>query len=201
MTNGPTVSVATAAELTGLSKKAIRRRIERGTLKSTLLEGHHHIALTELQRSGLLNERPPAGEGGEAAGPFPPGAAHASQLASGGEGPAERRSGPRAEAGETPAVLERFDSRSRFGRRPAGSDDQRAALIPIAERLAAVEQRLTQQAEANARVESELADVRRRLTDLQTQQRSLGSHLHQMQAWFRQLSAQRRSRFLRRHHG
>jgi hypothetical protein len=48
------VDVALAAELTGLSKDAIRGRIRRGALASNLHDGRHRIPLAELQRQGLL---------------------------------------------------------------------------------------------------------------------------------------------------
>ena len=52
----PAVDVDQAAELTGLSKAAIRARVRRGDLASDLRDGHHSIALTELQRHDLLVE-------------------------------------------------------------------------------------------------------------------------------------------------
>jgi hypothetical protein len=51
-----TVDVAAAAELTGLSKDAIRGRIRRGALPSDVHNGRHRIALVALQRQGLLVE-------------------------------------------------------------------------------------------------------------------------------------------------
>jgi hypothetical protein len=51
------VDVALAAELTGLSKDAIRGRIRRGALASNVHDGRHRIRLAELQRQGLLVER------------------------------------------------------------------------------------------------------------------------------------------------
>lgn len=52
----PAVGVAQAAELTGLSKDAIRGRIRRGGLASTIHEGRHRIPLAELHRRGLVVE-------------------------------------------------------------------------------------------------------------------------------------------------
>jgi chromosome segregation ATPase len=54
--DSPVVDVAQAAELTGLSKGAIRGRLRRGTLASNVHEGRHTIPLTELRRHGLLVE-------------------------------------------------------------------------------------------------------------------------------------------------
>lgn len=52
----PAVDMAQAAELTGLSKDAIRGRIRRGALASNVHDGRHWIPLAELQRHGLLAE-------------------------------------------------------------------------------------------------------------------------------------------------
>lgn len=52
----PAVGVAQAAELTGLSKAAIRGRIRRGRLASTVHEGRHRIPLAELRGRGLVVE-------------------------------------------------------------------------------------------------------------------------------------------------
>jgi hypothetical protein len=54
--SGPAIEVAQAAELTGLSKDAIRGRIRRGALASRVHKGRHRIPLAELQRQGLLVE-------------------------------------------------------------------------------------------------------------------------------------------------
>jgi excisionase family DNA binding protein len=48
------VDVAQASELTGLSKKAIRRRLERGTLNSIKVGGRRKIPVSELVQHGLL---------------------------------------------------------------------------------------------------------------------------------------------------
>jgi hypothetical protein len=52
----PAVGVAQAAELTGLSKDAIRGRIRRGGLASSMHEGRHSIPLAELHGRGLVVE-------------------------------------------------------------------------------------------------------------------------------------------------
>ena len=49
-----TYTIAEAAELTGLSRKAIARRIERGSLGSVLRDGRRRIPRQELVRTGLL---------------------------------------------------------------------------------------------------------------------------------------------------
>lgn len=50
----PAVDVAQAAQLTGLSKDAIRGRIRRGVLASEARNGRHRIPLVELHRQSLL---------------------------------------------------------------------------------------------------------------------------------------------------
>jgi len=65
---GPAVDIAEAAELTGLSKKALQRRIERGSLPSVKRGSKRHIPVMELKRQGLLSpeggaDRAAAGEG------------------------------------------------------------------------------------------------------------------------------------------
>jgi chromosome segregation ATPase len=52
----PAVDVTQAAELTGLSRDAIRARIRRGDLASDFREGRHRIPVAELQRHDLLVE-------------------------------------------------------------------------------------------------------------------------------------------------
>lgn len=53
---GPSVDVRGAAQATGLSPKAIRRRIERGTLPTVLVDGRRRIPVDALRRAGLLVE-------------------------------------------------------------------------------------------------------------------------------------------------
>ena len=48
--SGPTVDVAVAAELTGLSKDAIRARIRRHAIESNVRNGRHLIPVAELVR-------------------------------------------------------------------------------------------------------------------------------------------------------
>jgi predicted nucleic acid-binding Zn-ribbon protein len=50
----PTVDVAQAAELTGLSRDAIRARIRRGELEADERDGRKTIPLAELRRRDLL---------------------------------------------------------------------------------------------------------------------------------------------------
>jgi excisionase family DNA binding protein len=49
------LTIAEASELTGLSKRALARRIERGQLAATKSDGLRHIEARELARAGLLD--------------------------------------------------------------------------------------------------------------------------------------------------
>jgi excisionase family DNA binding protein len=51
-----TFTIAEAAELSGLSRKAIARRVERGSLRSVVRNGRRRIPRSELERAGLLAE-------------------------------------------------------------------------------------------------------------------------------------------------
>jgi hypothetical protein len=48
------VDIAQASELTGLSQKALRRRVERGTLQTLKWGNRRMVPISELQRQGLL---------------------------------------------------------------------------------------------------------------------------------------------------
>jgi excisionase family DNA binding protein len=48
-----TVTLAEAAELTGLTRKALQRRIDRGSLRSVLSGGRRRIPVSELHRANL----------------------------------------------------------------------------------------------------------------------------------------------------
>ena len=58
------VTIAEAAEMTGLTKRAIARRIERGTLSARLAQdGRRYVRVGDLAESGLLDlatGKPPA---------------------------------------------------------------------------------------------------------------------------------------------
>jgi excisionase family DNA binding protein len=58
-----TLTISEAAELTGLSRKAIARRVERGSLQSLVRAGRRLIPRAELVRAGLI---PPEGKVREA---------------------------------------------------------------------------------------------------------------------------------------
>jgi excisionase family DNA binding protein len=51
-----TYTISETAELTGLSRKAISRRVERGSLRSLVRNGRRRIPRSELVRAGLLPE-------------------------------------------------------------------------------------------------------------------------------------------------
>jgi hypothetical protein len=66
---GPTVDIAGAARATGLSVKAIRGRVERGSLPAVLVNGRRRIPVSALLEAGLLvddaakRRGPPSGGG------------------------------------------------------------------------------------------------------------------------------------------
>jgi hypothetical protein len=82
-----TLNVAECARATGLTPKAIRRRIERGTLESALVAGQRRIPLNALIAAGLLVEGVDRGHRGAPQGTQQPGAlvqrliAHRERLA------------------------------------------------------------------------------------------------------------------------
>lgn len=51
-----TYTITEVAELTGVSRKAIARRVERGSLRSVVRNGRRRIPRSELVRAGLLDE-------------------------------------------------------------------------------------------------------------------------------------------------
>jgi excisionase family DNA binding protein len=55
-----TVTISEAAALTGLSKTAVRRRVERGSLPAVVRDGVRRIPVSELERQGLLASPGPA---------------------------------------------------------------------------------------------------------------------------------------------
>jgi excisionase family DNA binding protein len=55
-------TIAEAAEATGLTQKALRKRVEQGHVRAVLREGKDpRIPESELKRAGLLPERDPPG--------------------------------------------------------------------------------------------------------------------------------------------
>jgi excisionase family DNA binding protein len=137
-----TYTVSEAADLTGLSRKAIARRIERGSLRCVLRDGRRRIPLAELVRAGLVEDDERADE------EFDP-----RFLLPGGSRPQADLPVPYdASQTLTAVVRELFD---RFERQAAELASFRA---------------LTVQAES-LRVTSEIADLRARLAELETQPR------------------------------
>jgi excisionase family DNA binding protein len=137
-----TYTVSEAAELTGLSRKAVARRIERGSLRCVVRDGRRRIPLAELVRAGLVEDEEHVDE------EFDP-----RLLLPGGARPHADLPVP-YDASQTLAavVRELFD---RFERQAAELANFRA---------------LTVQAES-LRVTSEIADLRARLGELETQRR------------------------------
>ncbi len=63
-----TYTISEAAELTGLSRKAVTRRVERGSLRSLVRRGRRLIPRSELVRAGLI---PPEADSPERTTPTP----------------------------------------------------------------------------------------------------------------------------------
>ena len=69
-----TLTLAEAAEATGLTRKALQRRVDRGSVRSVLTGGLRRIPVTELYRLGLMQPEDPVASSAPpaAAGPPPP---------------------------------------------------------------------------------------------------------------------------------
>jgi excisionase family DNA binding protein len=57
---GPLLTIREASQATGLSIKAVRGRVERGSLAAVNVGGRRRIPLAELLRAGLLQTEPPS---------------------------------------------------------------------------------------------------------------------------------------------
>ena len=135
-----TYTITEAAELTGLSRKAIARRVERGSLRSVVRNGRRRIPRSELTRAGLLeggDQRPRESDPGA---PFLPHPASGGALA-------ETGTSEDMLAALFREVLDRFERQSQ----------------EIAQYRA-----LTVQAES-LRLTNELAELRVRLAELERQ--------------------------------
>jgi excisionase family DNA binding protein len=135
-----TYTITEAAQLTGSSRKAIARRVERGSLRSVVRNGRRRIPRSELVRAGLLQGGDGEPRAGDPAPPFLP------RPAFGGV-PAETGTTEDMLAALVREVLDRFERQSQ----------------EIAQYRA-----LTVQAES-LRLTNELADLRMRLAELERQ--------------------------------
>jgi excisionase family DNA binding protein len=135
-----TYTITEAAEASGLSRKAIARRVERGSLRSVMRNGRRRIPRSELMRAGLLGEGDHPPREGDPAAPFLPHPAPGSALA-------ETGTSEDLLASLFREVLDRFERQSQ----------------EIAQYRA-----LTVQAES-LRLTNELADLRVRLAELERQ--------------------------------
>lgn len=61
MDTARTLTISEAAEACGLTRKAVRNRVDRGTLPHTLRDGRRRIPASELVRAGLLGVNGEAG--------------------------------------------------------------------------------------------------------------------------------------------
>ena len=135
-----TYTITEAADLTGLSRKAIARRVERGSLRSVVRNGRRRIPRSELARAGLLEEAHHRPREGDPDAPLLPHPASAGALT-------ETGSSEGMLATLVREVLDRFERQSQ----------------EIAQYRA-----LTVQAES-LRLTNELADLRVRLAELERQ--------------------------------
>lgn len=58
MTGMETLTITEAAEATGVSKKALRNRVDRGQIRAVLRDGMRRIPRSELERVGLVVQFP-----------------------------------------------------------------------------------------------------------------------------------------------
>lgn len=65
MIGGGTIDIAGAARATGLSVKAIRGRVERGSLPAEMVDGRRRIPVRALLAAGLLVGEREAGAGAQ----------------------------------------------------------------------------------------------------------------------------------------
>ena len=135
-----TYTITEAAELTGMSRKAVARRVERGSLRSVVRNGRRRIPRSELVRAGLLEEGEQRPRSDDPAATFLP-------HPSAGGALAETGSNEDMLAALFREVLDRFERQSQ----------------EIAQYRA-----LTVQAES-LRLTNELADLRVRLAELERQ--------------------------------
>jgi excisionase family DNA binding protein len=133
-----TYTISEAAELAGVSRKAIARRVERGSLRSVVRNGRRRIPRSELVRAGLLEDGAQRAPGSGPASPPLPRPGRGGELAE-VERPEDMLSSLFRE------VLDRFERQSQ----------------EIAQYRA-----LTVQAES-LRLTNELADLRVRLAELE----------------------------------
>jgi excisionase family DNA binding protein len=138
-----TYTITEAAEITGLSRKAIARRVERGSLRSVVRNSRRRIPRSELMRANLLEDGPGFPREDDPLTPFLPRPAAGGALA-------ESDSTEAMLAGLFREVLDRFERQSQ----------------EIAQYRA-----LTVQAES-LRLTNELAELRVRLAELEQQPRS-----------------------------
>jgi excisionase family DNA binding protein len=138
-----TYTITEAAEITGLSRKAIARRVERGSLRSVVRNGRRRVPRSELVRANLLEDAPGSPREDDPFTPFLRRPAPGGALA-------EPDSTEAMLAGLFREVLDRFERQSQ----------------EIAQYRA-----LTVQAES-LRLTNELAELRVRLADLERQPQS-----------------------------
>ncbi len=139
------LTIQQAALATGLSTKALRRRVERGTLASVLSGDRRRIPMSELMRAGLLLTEQEA---------------RVSLASVSGEGPRGTPAGNRGAAGDTANLALVEDLLERL-------EGQATELGALRERLEQAQQSLVMELDARLQVEGELAAARERILELE----------------------------------
>jgi DNA-binding transcriptional MerR regulator len=133
------VSIKKASELTGVSPKAIRSRLDRGSIRCVLKDGQRRIPMTELYRAGLLN----------------PDGRPAGQAEQGSAGQGHQQGNPEATFNVMELIAELTEARAEA--------KVKALLAQQAETLAEGERK------ARETMEAELHEVRSRVSELEQQ--------------------------------
>lgn len=150
------LTIAEAAEVTGLTKKALRNRVDRGQVRSVLRDGMRHIPRSELERAGLMGQRDEAAAEATEAGKIGIERQGASSLEAVIDSLHDRLEQQAAELGRLRLLTEQADSL----KAAALETERRAREALEAEYHAA-------RAQAGA-FEAELRDARARIADLES---------------------------------
>lgn len=134
-----TLTITEAAEATGLSKKALRNRVDRGQIRAVLREGVRRIPRSELEHAGLAVKLPH--EAGSEAGALRNGAeSHPTEAAAWKEA-LERLERQAAELAELRLITRQAESlREECGRLEATVHQERAERRTAEARLQELEQ-------------------------------------------------------------
>ena len=104
------LTIAEAAEVIGLTKKALRNRVDRGQIRSVMRDGMRHIPRSELERIGLLGQQDEAADEAAEAGKMGIERQGASSLEAVIDGLHDRLEQQAAELGRLRLLTEQADS-------------------------------------------------------------------------------------------